>query len=65
MESSVIIGCNINNKNLIKFILGHTQLSEKNESIENDSYGQIRQNYKFSESVKSFAFLQYQKNLNL
>ena len=65
VESSVLLGYNINNKNLIKVIFGHTQLSEKNESIDNDSYGQIRHNYKFSKSIKSFAFLQYQKNLNL
>jgi len=65
VESSVLLGYNINNKNLIKVTFGHAQLSEKNESIDNDSYGQIRHNYKFSESIKSFAFLQYQKNLNL
>ena len=65
VESSVLLGYNINNKNLIKVTFGHAQLSEKNESIDNDSYGQIRHNYKFSKSIKSFAFLQYQKNLNL
>jgi len=65
VESSVLLGYNINNKNLIKVTFGHAQLSEQNESIDNDSYGQIRHNYKFSESIKSFAFLQYQKNLNL
>ena len=63
--SSVLLGYNINHKNLIKVLFGHRQLSEQNESIDKDSYGQIRHNYKFSKSIKSFAFLQYQKNLNL
>ena len=65
MESSVILGYNINSKHLVKFIFGNTHLSEDSESIENDSYAQIRHNFKFSNNIKSFAFIQYQKNLNL
>ena len=64
-ESSIILGYNLNTKNLIKFMFGHTQLSENQEAIDNDSYGQIRHNYKFSELIKSFVFLQYQENLSL
>ena len=65
LETSVLIGLNLNDNNLIKLIAGHSQLSENNKSIDNDSYLQIRHNYMFSELVKSFAFIQYQENLNL
>ena len=65
LETSVLMGLNLYDNNLIKLIAGHSQLSENNKSIDNDSYLQIRHNYMFSELVKSFAFIQYQENLNL
>ena len=65
LEASVLIGFNLTDKNLLKLNAGHAQLTEDKESIDNDSYVQLRHNYKFSELIKSFAFIQYQENLNL
>jgi putative salt-induced outer membrane protein YdiY len=65
LEASVLLGYNLTDKNLIKLSAGHAQLTEDKESIDNDSYVQLRHNYKFSELIKSFAFIQYQENLNL
>ena len=53
MESSVILGYNINSKHLVKFIFGNTHLSEDSESIENDSYAQIRHNFKLSNNIRN------------
>jgi len=65
LEASVLIGFHLTDKNLIKLNAGHAQLTEDKESIDNDSYVQLRHNYRFSELIKSFAFIQYQENLNL
>ena len=65
LEASVLLGFNLTDKNLLKLNAGHAQLTEDEESIDNDSYVQLRHNYKFSELIKSFAFIQYQENLNL
>ena len=65
LEASFLIGYNLTERNLFKLSAGHAQLTENKESIDNDSYVQLRHNYKFTELVKSFAFIQYQENLNL
>ena len=65
LEASFLIGYNLTERNLFKLSAGHAQLTEEKESIDNDSYVQLRHNYKFNGLIKSFAFIQYQENLNL